>query len=389
MAAHSPRVFSNSELEHQSIVPRLVRSAVDGPNATVAQREAMTQHCTELRLQLSQKQLARQKPPSLAVIDIGSNSVRLVIYDKLCRAPIPVINEKSFCRLALGLSEPRRLSTKAMGKVVHVLRNFRRITDSMNVEQVDVIATEAIRRADNGVDLVRAIKAHTGLEVRILSGDAEAYFSALGVISGFDNPRGLVGDLGGGSLEIAEVDGDHVGKNRVSLPLGTHPINALISEHRKATKNRVDEILESRLAHFSAKSIFYAVGGSWRALAEISIAANACPVAVVHGYELDAQHARVFARSISRMSADQIHALPGAQSKRANALAAAALVLARLIRFFQPNRIVFSARGLREGWLYSHLPTQMHEIDPMTKTTRDITAPLASRPRLIADAVVR
>src|SRR5690606_15649791 len=140
-----------------------------------------------------------------AVVDIGSNSVRLVVYDQLGRAPFPRFNEKSFCALGADLDRTGELSPEASRRTIDALRRFRAIADAMGVSRIDVIATEAVRRARNGAQLAAAIEAASGLPVRVLSGEEEARFAAQGVISGLDRPTGMVGDMGGGSVEVAEI----------------------------------------------------------------------------------------------------------------------------------------------------------------------------------------
>ena len=165
-----------------------------------------------------------------AIVDIGSNSVRLVVYDQLGRAPLPRFNEKSLCRLGDGLAQTGEIAAEGFRRTVEAVRRFRAIADAMGVTRIDATGTEAIRRASNGPALAAAIAAESGLKVRILSGAEEARFATLGVISGFFRPVGSVGDMGGGSLEVAEALDDHVGDRWVSLPLGALPVEAMLAD---------------------------------------------------------------------------------------------------------------------------------------------------------------
>ena len=176
----------------------------------------------------------RKRP--YAVFDIGSNSVRLVVYDELGRAPLPRFNEKSMCRLGAGLAETGELQAEGFRRTVEAARRFRAIADAMGVARIDCTATEAVRRATNGPLLVKAIADEAGLQVRVLSGAEEAHYAAQGVISGLFRPVGLVGDMGGGSLEVAEALDDHVGERWVSLPLGALPVEALLADGVPADK---------------------------------------------------------------------------------------------------------------------------------------------------------
>jgi exopolyphosphatase/guanosine-5'-triphosphate,3'-diphosphate pyrophosphatase len=324
----------------------------------------------------------------VAVVDIGSNSVRLVVYDSLSRAPLPRFNEKSLCGLGAGLERTGRLPDEAVARTLTALHRYVAIARAMEVERLDLIATEAVRRAENGPALIDAIRAETGHEPRILTGAEEAHFAALGVISGFYRPRGLIGDMGGGSLEVAEVADDRVGERSVSLPLGALPVEALLAEHGSGARQRVDAILGDRLPPLLTEPVFYPVGGGWRALARVHMAKTNAPVQVTHGYELDGKTARAFAKSVWRMSGSEIAALPDVPTRRVRTLAAAALVLERVLRKLKPERVIFSALGLREGWLYAQLSEAERYLDPLVEGARAIGQPRARVPAFGA-ALVR
>jgi exopolyphosphatase/guanosine-5'-triphosphate,3'-diphosphate pyrophosphatase len=223
-------------------------------------------------LELVPARAAGHRRPPYAIVDIGSNSVRLVVYDQLGRAPFPRFNEKSLCRLGDGLAETGALAAEGFRRTVEATRRFRAIAEVMGVCRIDVLATEATRRASNGSRLVAAIAKEAGLKVCILSGREEAYYAALGVVSGFYRPRGLVGDFGGGSLEIAEARDDRVGERSVSMPIGSLPVEAMMERSASAGREEIDALLAARLPAAPAQPVFYAVGGGWRALAHIHLA---------------------------------------------------------------------------------------------------------------------
>jgi exopolyphosphatase / guanosine-5'-triphosphate,3'-diphosphate pyrophosphatase len=301
-------------------------------------------------------------------VDIGSNSVRLVVYDALSRAPFPRFNEKSLCRLGEGLEETGRLSEQSFARTVDACRRFRAITEAMDVACTDVLATEAVRKAVNGEALVAAIGNAAGFEVRVLSGADEARFAGLGVISGFYRPTGLVGDMGGGSLEVGEVIDDRVGKRHVSLPLGALPVQAMLATENRGARHLVDGLLTERLPPaVIAEPVFYAVGGGFRALAKAYMAAVNAPVRVVHSYTLAAREVRDFAKRLWRLSPDELLAQPGVSARRLATLPAAALVMDRLLKRLEPERVVFSALGLREGWLYAQLDEAERYLDPLVE----------------------
>ncbi|WP_457935415.1 Ppx/GppA phosphatase family protein [Mesorhizobium sp. 10J20-29] len=318
------------------------------------------------------------------VIDVGSNSIRLVIYDDLSRAPFPRFNEKSLCGLGADIGEDGKFSEKATARALHAIRRFGSIAKVMEVERVDVIATEATRRAANGAEFIASIKRATGLKTKILSGAEEAHYTALGVISGFYQPRGLVGDIGGGSLEVAEVIGAEVGERSASMPLGALPIKKIMEESSDGAKKYIDDILEQSLPPLLTEPVFYVVGGGWRAIARVHIAMNKVPISVVHGYDISAEEIRSLAKKIARMSADEVAGLPDVPSRRVDTLPAAALVMSRVLKNLKPERVVFSAFGLREGWLYAQLDSEEQYRDPLLEGAQAIGLPASRVPEFSA-----
>jgi len=319
------------------------------------------------------------KPP-YGIVDIGSNSVRLVVYDRLCRAPLPRFNEKSLCRLGEGLAETGAIKPENFRRTVEATRRFAAIAEAMHVSELDVTATEAIRRASNGPELAAAIERESGLKVRVLSGVEESYYSTLGVVSGFFRPVGAVGDMGGGSLEVGLALDDRVGDVSVSLPLGALPVESMLAAGRDEAKREIDERLKAGLPMTLAKPVFYAVGGGWRALAKAHMTAAKAPVRVTHGYALSVAEARDFAKSIWRAAPVKALSTPGVQSRRARSLPSAALALDRVLKRLAPDKVVFSALGLREGLLYSKLPKDEQYRDPLVEGARLIGLPAARVP---------
>ena len=317
------------------------------------------------------------------MIDIGSNSIRLVVYDDLSRAPFPRFNEKSMVALGAGIGADGRFS-KVISNALNAVIRMAAIAKSMQVQRVDVLATEATRRAKNGRHLIAAIRKNTGLKPRILTGEEEAKFTTFGIISGFFQPKGMVGDIGGGSLEVAEVLVDRVGDRMTSMPLGAFPVVEKMKEGYGAAKDWIDGILEESLPPMLTDPVFYSVGGGWRALARIHIAMNKMPISVVHGYELRTDELRALARNVSRMSVDEIAELPDVPARRIETLAASALVMSRVLRKLTPERVIFSAYGLREGWLYSQLDAEEQYRDPLLEGAQAIGLPMARVPAFSA-----
>lgn len=321
-----------------------------------------------------------RKPQHYGVVDVGSNSMRLVVYDDLSRSPFPRFNEKSLVALGDGIDDDGNFTAETIERALKAMDRFKSISDAMGVPRVDVLATEATRRAGNGAELLAEIRKRTGFEPRLLSGEDEATYATMGVISGFFQPRGLVGDIGGGSLEVAEALGDHVGERKVSMPLGALPVRKMMKDDPKEAKKRVDELLEADLPPMLTEPVFYAVGGGWRALARVHMAMNDWPVGVVHAYDLPADDVAELAKSIAKMSVDEVAELPDVPSRRIDTLAASALVMWRVLRKLRPERVVFSALGLREGWLYSQLSEEERYRDPLVEGALAIGLPDARVP---------
>lgn len=333
------------------------------------------------RIEIDTDRVMSHRQVHYGIIDLGSNSIRLVVYDDLGRAPFPRFNEKSLVALGGALDDEGRFTPEAMESALAAIRRFDAIAKAMDVPRVDVLATEATRKAKNGEELVAAIREQTGLEPRVITGEDEAYYSTIGVISGFFQPRGLVGDIGGGSLEVAEVLGDRVGERRASMPLGALPVRSMLDDGVDAAKKQVDDILDGALPPLLTEPVFYAVGGGWRALARIHIAMTNHPISVAHGYEIPARDLSSLAKKIAKMSADEIAELPDVPGRRVKTLAASALVLWRVFRKLKPERAVFSAFGLREGWLFSQLGEEEQYRDPLLEGALAIGLPVARVPR--------
>jgi exopolyphosphatase/guanosine-5'-triphosphate,3'-diphosphate pyrophosphatase len=306
----------------------------------------------------------RKRAASVAVIDIGSNSVRLVVYESMARSLITIFNEKSLCGLGREVQTTGLLAPDAVGKALSSLRRFRALCRVMKVGRVHAIATAACREASNGPDFIAKAERICRVPIEILSGPREAKLSALGVISGIYKPDGVVGDLGGGSLELTDVRGNRVRKG-LTLPLGSLALQDSSHKSLKRAERIVRDDL-SDLAQLKAGRgrAFYAVGGTWRALARIHIMQSGYPLRVMHGYSITAADALDFARRLRRLvSANMLADIEMVADARRPLLAYAALVLEHIIRVGKPKTIVFSTFGVREGLLYSKLPEAVRSSD--------------------------
>jgi exopolyphosphatase / guanosine-5'-triphosphate,3'-diphosphate pyrophosphatase len=307
---------------------------------------------------------AQKRAASVAVIDIGSNSVRLVVYERMARSLISVFNEKTLCGLGREVQSTGLLAPDAVDKALTSLRRFHALCKIQRVGRVYAIATAACRDASNGPDFIEKAERICGTKIEILSGPREAKLSALGVVSGVHRPDGIVGDLGGGSLELIDVRGHQV-RGGVTLPLGSLALQDLSHKSLK----RAERIVSTELAEVSRLSAgrgrtFYAVGGTWRALARIHIIQSDYPLKVMHGYSIPAADALGFVQRLRRLAATGMLAdIEAVAEARRPLLTYAALVLEYIIRTARPKTITFSTFGVREGLLFSMLPEDERNKD--------------------------
>ena len=309
---------------------------------------------------------------AIGVIDIGSNSVRLVAYEGLSRAPTPIYNEKVMAGLGRGVASTGLLPAEAVGQALSALRRYRALCQSMRLGRVFVLATAAARDARNGPDFLTEAERILGQEVELLSGEREARLSALGVLSGTRNAQGVVGDLGGGSLELIEVAGASLGEG-VSLKLGGLALqDASERSLKKAGKIVRDALHEAAPLKRLRNRSFFAVGGTWRALAGLHMKQIDYPLHVMHGYEIKAREAIEFCQSIQDMDPAALATIPSVSSARRPLLAYGALVLEHVLRTSGAANVTISALGVREGLLYEQLSPGQQALDPLLVAAREL-----------------
>ena len=307
------------------------------------------------------------------VLDIGSNSIRLVVYEASQRVPIPVFNERVQCGLGAKVGETGRLDPDRAVAAMEVLARLLAIARAMGAEDLDVVATAAVRDAADGPDFLQTVEQRFGIRGRVLSGEAEARLSALGVVSAYPGADGFVGDLGGGSLEVIDVV-HGVPARMVTLPLGPLRLGTLTARNRQKLVRAIDGQIGALpwLEGLSGRTL-YAVGGSWRTLARAHMTATAYPLEVIHGYRLTRDAASQFLGGLTRLAKKQARSIPGVTSqRRGDRVPVTALVLERLIALGRPARIVFSAYGLREGCMFERLDPLIRMRDPLLDSCTEI-----------------
>ncbi|WP_394891135.1 exopolyphosphatase [Mesorhizobium sp. AaZ16] len=318
----------------------------------------------------SQGRLQGRRP--LSIIDIGSNSIRLVIYEGIARSPTVLFNEKMLAGLGRGIVSTGRLDPEAVTRAIEEFRRFRALSDQAGAEELHVIATAAAREAVNGPDFIHRAENILGTEIRVLSGREEAHYSALGVISGFHPADGIAGDLGGGSLELVDVAGEAIGDG-ITLPLGGLRLQDM-SRNSPAVAARIarEELAKAKLLKAGQGRVFYAVGGTWRNLARLHMNMTGYPLNVMHHYELGIESSSAFLRQVARGDIDKMKGIEGISKNRRTLLPYGAAVLLEIIAAMEPSKIVVSALGVREGFLFSLLSKQEQRLDPLIAASEEL-----------------
>jgi exopolyphosphatase/guanosine-5'-triphosphate,3'-diphosphate pyrophosphatase len=294
----------------------------------------------------------RLGPGRVGIIDVGSNSIRLVVYERASRAPLPVFNEKVLCGLARGLDATGRLNPQGVEMALANIDRFTTLAHNMRVTSLDLLATAAVRDASDGPEFMRALASRPGIEAHIVSGQDEARFSGYGVICGIPDASGVMGDLGGGSLELVSLGQGRLG-NSTTLPIGS--LRLMSSGKSDPRRVVVDAIEQVGWLREETGRTFYAVGGAWRSFARLHMEQAGYPLHIIHHYDIPADEARAVARLIAVQSAKSLEKMPGVSRRRVDTLPLACLALDRLLAALKPRNVVFSAFGLREGFYYSRL----------------------------------
>lgn len=311
-------------------------------------------------------------PRQAAVIDVGSNSVRLVIYRLEGRAIWTVFNEKALAGLGRDLPASGRLSPGGVDHALSILRRFRVVLDGWPAQDVAIVGTAAVREAADAPAFLERVRQETGFTIRVLTGEEEARYAALGVIAGQPDADGIAGDLGGSSLELTPVSGGAPGAG-LTLPLGPFALGApkplSVDKARKAIDQRLAPLARS----FRAPN-FYAVGGAWRNLALLHMAMTDYPLRVAHQYEMSRTDALAVARFVQRQSRQSLERIPGVSKKRVETLPHAALVLDALVEHLAIEKIIVSAYGVREGLLLEAMAPHIRAREPLIEGCEALTA---------------
>ncbi|PZU87100.1 MAG: exopolyphosphatase [Shinella sp.] len=314
----------------------------------------------------------------VSVVDIGSNSIRLVVYEGLSRAPTVLFNEKVLCGLGKGLASSGRMDDEGVTRALAALRRFGALSRQARATAMYVLATAAAREAANGPEFIRRAEEILDHEVIVLTGEEEALYSALGIVSGFHDPDGIAGDLGGGSLELIDIKGRELGKG-ITLPLGglrlSETVGGSLSKARAFARK---QIKGAKLLEKGAGRTFYAVGGTWRNIAKLHMELRKYPLHMMQGYELPYDEIVSFLEEVVSGANSRDPAWASISKSRRSLLPFGAIAMQEVLEAMKPARVSFSAQGVREGYLFSLLSEEDQALDPLL-TAADELAILRAR----------
>ncbi len=313
---------------------------------------------------------ASRKLSRVGVIDVGSNSVRLVVFDGAARSPAYFYNEKIMASLGAGLSETGTLNPEGRVRALNAIRRFAALADGMGITPLTAVATAAVREASDGLDFRDEVERETGIKLWIIDGEEEARLSAQGVLLGWPGSYGMVCDIGGSSMELADLAEGRVGR-RVTSPLGPLKLRD-IKGGKKAIKAHIKQVvsdLHDRMGNETGKRLFL-VGGSWRAIARVDMERRNYPLTVLHEYRMTARRIGNTSAYIHDSDLADLRARCAISEQRMSLVPLASMVLKELVRRFKPKDVTVSSYGIREGMLYEQMPQALRERDPLIEACR-------------------
>ena len=309
----------------------------------------------------------------IAVIDLGSNSLRLVVFERLGAALFPLLNEKVMCGLGRGIASTGRLDAEGVTLALVNLRRFVALSRALGVDHVAVLATAAVRDASDGPSFAAEVERECRVPVKIIDGAEEARLSAAGVLAGIPGADGLVGDLGGGSVELVRIGAGipsrageigQIGQG-ITLPLGPLRLTELGDSIKAISEAAERALVAATVLRAAPGKNLYLVGGASRAIARLHMEHTHYPLHIVHQYTIGRREAEAFFDIIGRQSRKSLERITTIARKRLELVPSAALILRKLIAIAAPQRIIFSAFGLREGYAYGLIPAWEREPDPL------------------------
>lgn len=300
----------------------------------------------------------------VGVVDVGSNSVRMVIFDGAARSPAYFFNEKVMCGLGAGLAETGRLNPEGRKRALSAIRRFTKLAEGVGASPLTTVATAAVREASDGPEFCAEVEAETGLRLWVVDGQEEARLTAQGVLLGWPEADGLVCDIGGSSMELAKVHGGQVG-NRVTSPLGPLKLRDVKGGKKGLAKHISGVMAGLAEAMGTGHERLYLVGGSWRAIARLDMERRGYPMTVLHEYQMSPDSILETLDWIASNDTEELRSRTGTGAERMALVPLASEVLRALLSHLAPKEIFVSSYGIREGMLYEQMPDKLRRRDPL------------------------
>ena len=300
---------------------------------------------------------------------MGSSSVRLVVFDGAARSPAYFYNEKLSCSLGVGLSTTGKLNPEGKLRTVEAIRRFKYLTASMGIKEVTAVATAAVRSAKDGIEFCYHVYEETGQKIWIIDGITEARLSAQGILLGWPRSCGLVCDIGGSSMELAQINFGQVGRLTTSDlgPLNLRELEICQAERRKY----ISKTLKKLAKDISPKcNRLFLVGGSWRTLAKVDMYRTNYPLKVLHEYRMCRKSVSKTIAYTHKIGTEILHAKYNLDPLRLELLPYAGEVLMSLLFIFELEDIVISSYGLREGLLFQQMSDTIRSRDPLIEACK-------------------
>lgn len=305
----------------------------------------------------------------VGVVDVGSNSVRMVVFDGAARSPAYFYNEKVMAGLGQGLAETGMLFPKGRARALAALKRFALLAKGMEIGPLTCVATAAVREAKDGPAFQKQVEQETGLRLHVIDGAEEARLSAQGVLVGWPEAQGIICDIGGNSMELAVLGGGKVGA-RATSPLGPFRLQQVKGGRKELTAHIREHIARLAAAVGLGHERLYLVGGSWRAIARLDMERRNYPLLVLHEYRMDPENLLKTLDWVAKQDMAALRAKTGTSEARMELVPLAAMVLRELIETFQPKEIDVSSYGIREGLLYEKMPDKLRARDPLIEACR-------------------
>lgn len=325
------------------------------------------------------ERLPKRALSRVGVVDVGSNSIRLVVFDGAARSPAYFYNEKIMAGLGQDMATTGRLNPEGVERGFAALCRFAALAKGMGIEPLTCVATAAVREAEDGPAFQERVLRETGLRLHVIDGEEEARLSAQGVLLGWPEAKGLVCDIGGNSMELAEVSGGKIGR-RVTSQLGPFRLQQ-VKEGKDGLKKHIRRIMTELAEKMGTDhDRIYLVGGSWRAIARLDMERTGYPMTVLHEYRMTPQAVAETLAWITDSNMGDLRGRTGLSGSRIDLVPLAGKVLSELVAIFNPAELAVSSYGIREGLLYEHMSESLRKRDPLIEAARFTERQMARMP---------